>query len=104
TRHDRHAQANRSERRPAHVPTAEAPVDPGRTPHRPRQPDPTVGGVVPPATVVERRPAPGPIALERPAVVRVDPMAAGRVRREVRAGDRAGRPPYPAGACDIDPP
>src|SRR5690349_24764234 len=43
------------QRRPAHVPAALVPCDPGRTPFRARDPDPAIRSVVVPARSEERR-------------------------------------------------
>ncbi len=80
-------------RGPAYVPASKAPFHPSRSPDCVRNPDPSERAVAIPSTIVEGRPAPAPLRLEAPPGIRVDPIASGDVRREVRANDpRVGAP------------
>jgi hypothetical protein len=99
-----HAVSARRKRRPADVPIAESPVDPGRRPHVPRHPDPAVGMLAVPAPVVERRPAPVPVAGEEPSSGAVAPRPTGAVRDEITADDRARRDPDHPELGRADPP
>src|SRR5713101_1501213 len=95
--------ADRWQWRPAHVASPITPRDPGRRPRISRYPHPTVALIQVPAAVMERSPAPLPIALIGPAVIRVHPVPAGAVRSEADSHYRRARSPNPAVAPDIDP-
>ena len=76
-------EADRGEGNPTDVAITKPPIHPGRTPDRVRSPHPAVIVVEKPPAIVKRRPTPLVIALERPAVVGVDPVAAGEVRPKI---------------------
>jgi hypothetical protein len=89
--------------RPAHVPAAVSPGDPGRCPDGARHPDPSVAAVEIPAPVVERRPTPTPVAFERPTVIGINPVPSRTVGSKARAHDGGVRPPHPTVAAQVDP-
>ncbi len=60
--------------RPTDVTSAVAPADPGRCPFNARNPDPAVGGVINPITVVITSPGPRFVADPIPAAIRPHPI------------------------------
>ena len=99
----RDADAAGRERRPADVPAAGAPCDPGRAPHRPRHPGPAEARHQDPAAIVKGRPAPVPVGHPGPAELGQRPVAARVVGREVVADDGGRRDPDTAVGAVVDP-
>src|SRR5262249_45962901 len=70
---------------PADVASARTPAHPRRSPHRAWKPSPPELSMMPPTAIVESRPAPWVGALERPAVVRIEPLAIRCIRNEIES-------------------
>jgi hypothetical protein len=92
----------RSERCPADVSRAEAPVDPRRCPLRSRLPEPSKPRIQKPTSIMKRRPAPGVSAHPGPSHVGVYPSPV-RIGHEVFTDLFDARLPGPAAARNLEP-
>jgi hypothetical protein len=91
------------QRRPAHVLVRVAPVAPRGAPLDAGYPDPAVVRGTKPASVVEHDVAPGPLGLEGPSGVGVDPAAVGVVGLKIAPHHGARRLPDLSVGRDVHP-
>src|SRR6516164_5306619 len=82
---DNDARSEGSQWRPPDVSIAVAPIYPSRSPDRVWNPNPSELGIRQPASIVKRCPTPLVVALKRPAVIGIDPVAATDVRPKINA-------------------